>query len=140
MELTDLLNAGAIAGLLAGIFNSVLAPVFAPLRRAHPTLWFTPAGQTSLLTLLLYLLVGVGLALLFWLSWGLAALVGVPWWYRGLAFALAIWVGICLPFVSSMLLTQRWHWSAALVILIEWLNLLVAVGLACAWRWAERRL
>jgi hypothetical protein len=141
MPISELVNAGAVAGLLAAVFNGLLSLVIAPLRRFQPAelaVREQGAGSTSLLTWLLYLVTGAALGSLFWISWGLVAIFGIPWWQRGLVFAFAIWAATCLPLALNLLVQRRWHWSVAVTSIVEWLVMLVFVGLACAWRWSSR--
>lgn len=137
MELAYHLFAGATAAVLAGLFNTVAAPLVARLQRRSQGEWRAPTLLSQFTALFIYLLIGTGLGLLFWLSWGLTAIVGVPWWVRGSGFALILWVVCCLPLLTLQLLALRTHWSTAAIFAIEWLVILVAVGLACAWNWAK---
>ncbi len=137
MELTLLLNAGGLAGLAVGAVNGLLLPFLARWCGVTSEQWRPFTAQSHALLLLLHLVTGIGLGLLFWLSWGLTAIVSVAWWQRGLAFAVIVWATTCLPFSLGVLATQRWHWRAALLALLEWLYVLCAVGLACAWSWAK---
>ena len=139
MELAYHLFTGALAAVLAGLFNTLASPLFARLRSKAPAHWREPGLPLQLGTLTIYLLVGVGLGFLFWVSWGLTAIVGVPWWLRGSVFAVLLWCVGCLPVLAMQLISLRMHWSAAAVFAIDWLVILLAVGLACAWTWARVR-
>ena len=44
---------------------------------------------------------------------GLTAIVGVPWWQRGSAFALILWCVCCLPLLAMQLLALKTHFSTA---------------------------
>lgn len=137
MELIQILNAGAVAGLAAGGMIGLFSLIFIHPRINADSPWRPLTGQRHVLMLLLHLLAGLGLGLLFWLSWGLTAIVGVTWWQRGLAFAMITWAVACAPFCLSAPLMQRWPWRAALGLLGEWLCTFLLVGLACAWSWAK---
>jgi hypothetical protein len=139
VELAYHLFTGALAAVLAGLFNTLATPVFARLRARQPAYWREQTLPSQLATLTIYLLVGVGLGLLFWLSWGLTAIVGVPWWLRGTTFAVILWCIGCVPLLAMQLLSLRMHWSAAAIFAIDWLVILMSVGLACAWTWAKTR-
>lgn len=135
MELAHQLLTGAVAGMLAGLIHFATAPFYASivpnLQAAVPT----PGSTAQLAALAIHPLAGLGLGLLFWLSWGLTAVVGVPWWQRGLAFASVLWLVGCLPVLAAQTLRLRIPCAAAIVIASEWLLTLALVGLACAWTW-----
>jgi hypothetical protein len=136
LELSYHLFTGALAAVLAGLFNTAVQslPIF---RTKGSQQWREPSLPSQLATLTIYLFVGVGLGLLFWLSWGLTAIVGVPWWQRGSAFALILWCVCCLPLLAMQLLTLRSHWSTVAAFAVDWLVIFLAVGLSCAWTWAK---
>jgi hypothetical protein len=135
MELSDLLNAGAIAAIVANALNSLLSIVLLRIRGGQSY----PTAQDHLLTMLLHLCAGVGLGLVFWLSWGFTALVAITWWQRGLAFALLLWATLCVPFVIHVTMSQRARIDVALGVTLQWLTTLVLVGLACSWSWSQGR-
>ena len=137
MELAYHLFTGALAAVLAGLFNTVAAPALAALRTGDRGLWRESTLPAQLATLTVHVLVGIGLGLLFWLSWGLTAIVGVPWWLRGGVFALLLWLVCCLPLLAMQLLSLRLSWKTAASFAIEWLVIFASVGLACAWTWVK---
>ncbi len=137
MELTYQVLVGATAALLASLFNAALAPSYARLRARANDEWRAKSLRSQLAEIGVQLVAGAGLGMLFWLSWGLAAIVGVPWWLRGSSFALILWSVCCLPTLAIQLLATRLHWSTALIYAIEWLIIFAAVGLACSWGWAK---
>ena len=134
MELTELLNAGGIAGLIGNALNSLCSFVFARLRTVENKAAKLTIEQ-HLLMLLIHLAVGVGLGFIFWLSWGFTAIVGVTWWQRGTLFALMTWTLCCVPLVSAQLLTLRVRGSITAIIALQWLTTFMFAGLACAWSW-----
>ncbi|MFL6577740.1 MAG: hypothetical protein ACJ8MR_14060, partial [Povalibacter sp.] len=86
MERSYLLLTGALSGLVSLLAHAVLwsfAEMIKPQLRTRQI----PHRQLDVPDILLHLIAGTGLGLLFWLSWGLTAIVSVPWWTRGLAFA-----------------------------------------------------
>jgi hypothetical protein len=131
MELSALLNAGAIAAIIANAFNSLILLIAARLRTPQSL----PSAQDQLLMLLLNLMAGIGLGLLFWLSWGLTAIVAVPWWQRGAVFALIVWGVLCVPSLIQVALMRETRWRAVLSTAAQWLTTCATVGLACAWSW-----
>ena len=76
MYLTYLMLTGSLSGLVSVLLHSILASARTSVRPGAviPPLEISDA--------LLHMLYGCGFALLFWLSWGLAAVVAVPWWVR----------------------------------------------------------
>ena len=96
MELTYLLLMGALSGLVGVLAHSVVYSVFELIRSRG-----TAGGTLQMTDAFLHLVCGAGLGLLFWLSWGLAGLVEVPWWARGATFAALCWLPISLPAVLN---------------------------------------
>jgi len=131
MELSALLNAGGIAAIAANALNSMILLIAARLRGATSY----PSAQEQLFTLLLHLAAGIGMGLMFWLSWGFTAIVAVPWWQRGMAFALVVWGVMCIPTLIQIASTRTTTWSTVLSSALQWLISAGAVGLACAWSW-----
>src|SRR4029079_8847963 len=85
MDLTYLMLTGSLSGLVSVLLHSVLSSA----RTAERPRATVPPLQVS--DALLHMLYGCGFALLFWLSWGLAAVVAVPWGGRGLAVRRPWW-------------------------------------------------
>jgi hypothetical protein len=131
MELSALLNAGAIAAIAANAFNSMILHIAARVRGAANY----PSAQDQLLLLLLHLATGIGLGLIFWLSWGFTAIIAVPWWQRGIAFALIVWSVACIPTLMQLAMARESSWRATASSALQWLTTITAVGLACAWSW-----
>lgn len=134
MELTYLLLTGSLSGLVSTLAHSVAGSAIE---------FFRPPVSTvdgSLATLqiseaLLHMLCGIGLGLMFWLSWGLAAIVDVSWWVRGLSFGSLCWLTLALPSVISISLARGIPLNAATVIASRWATTCLIAGLACAWSW-----
>jgi hypothetical protein len=72
---------------------------------------------------------------LYWLSWGLAAVVGMDWWWRGLAFGVVCAAGIVLPSLVTLSLAGRQPLLHGVAVSSRWLTTCLLVGLACAWQW-----
>lgn len=134
MELSYLLLTGSLSGLVSTLAHSVAGSALE---------LFRPPGTTadaSLATIqiseaLLHMLCGVGLGLMFWLSWGLAAIVDVSWWVRGLSFGGLCWLALAVPSVVSISLVRGIPLSAATLIASRWATTCLIAGLACAWSW-----
>jgi hypothetical protein len=136
LELTELLNAGGIAGLIGNALNGVCGVLFARLRPINAV--SRQSLEQRIAMLVAHLAVGVALGFVYWLSWGFTAIVGVAWWQRGIIFALATWTLCCVPLVSAQLLTLRIPRSVTATIATQWLTTFVLAGLACAWHWGHR--
>ncbi len=80
---------------------------------------------------------GAGIAALYWLSWGFAALVEVPWWVRGLAFGIGCWLAIALPVLIACGLQLRLRAAAVALLAFDWIATCLLAALACAWSWAK---
>jgi hypothetical protein len=136
MERSYLLLTGALSGMVSLLAHAVLwslAEMVRPqLRTAHASF-----RQLDVPDILLHLLAGTGLGLLFWLSWGLTAIVNVPWWARGLAFAVLTWTAMALPAALSMARAAPIPLASVLVIATRWATTCLIAGLACSWGWAK---
>lgn len=133
MELSSLLTAGSMSGLAAAL-------ILGPLWRWNVLRQTSPVAQTSwsdVQFLVIHAVWGMGLGLLFWLSWGLAAVVGVNWWLRGILFGLLCSGLTVLPAVLLGRVSLAWPWSTVGVLLIDALATGVLTGVLCAWGWAR---
>lgn len=83
----------------------------------------------------LYGACGMTLGFLFWLSWGLAAIVAAPWPAVGCVFGLLCWAGGALPVLGMVQLRLRNPNRLAGVLAIEWLVACLAIGVFCAFAW-----
>jgi hypothetical protein len=132
LDLTDAMAAGAAGGLTA-LLASLLAglsmrPPASP-RQAHALDGYALRTAQILLTLFAAAMLGA----LYWLSWGLAAVVNVAWWLRGIAFASVCWAALALP-VLLLLRTQTMLEARVLAgAITQWLLICLGAGLACAW-------
>jgi len=78
---------------------------------------------------------GAALGFLFWLGWGLIAIVGRPWYEVGLIYGALAWAASAAPALGTLLL--RGHGPARPVAAhaVEWLFTCIAIGLLCAYSW-----
>lgn len=134
MERSYLLLTGALSGLVSLLAHSVIWS-FAEMVR--PRLRLSTAGQRQLDVpdILLHLVAGTGLGLLFWLSWGLTAIVNVSWWWRGACFGAITWLMVATPAVISMARSREIGFGPAAVIATRWATTCFIAGLACSWGW-----
>jgi hypothetical protein len=130
MELSYLLLTGSLSGLLSVLAYSIAETAIGWLRRsavASPTLQVSEA--------LLHMACGIGLAGLFWLSWGLAAVVQVPWWVRGLAFGGICWLALSVPGMANLVVQRVLPARGAVGAAARWGTTCLVAGLSCAWSW-----
>ena len=134
MELSYLLLTGSLSGLVSILGHSVFWSTAEMIRR--------PARETyadlAVLDVVLHMLCGIGLGFMFWLSWGLAALVDVPWWQRGLSFGGLCIVVLVLPLTISAVASSKLERGLAAALTARWVTTCLITGLACAWSWARR--
>jgi hypothetical protein len=132
VELTYLLLMGSLSGLVGVLAHSVVYSVVELIRSRG-----TAIGTLHLTDALLHLICGAGLGLLFWLSWGLAGLVEVPWWVRGVTFASLCWLPISLPAVLNAWISAEHGLSGTTLAAMatRWATTCLIAGLTCAWSW-----
>jgi hypothetical protein len=136
VELTELLNAGGIAGLVSNALSAIWVILFAHLRPQSAT--SNRSGEQHIAMLIAHLVVGISLGFIFWLSWGFTAIVGITWWQRGIVFAFATWTLCLVPLASTQLHTVRVPRNVTVTVATQWLLTFVLAGLACAWSWGHR--
>lgn len=133
MDLTYLMLTGSLSGLLSVLAHSVLWSAVDAVRpgAAVAPLQFAEA--------LLHMLYGTGFGLFFWLSWGLAAIVDIPWWVRGLSFGGLCWLAFAVPSLIGVALARAMPVTMTAALASRWATTSLIAGLACAWSW-ERTL
>lgn len=75
------------------------------------------------------------LGFLFWLGWGLIAVVNTPWYATGLLYGTLCWAALAAPVVGTWPLRRSTGGSAAIAHAVEWLVTCLAIGLLCAYAW-----
>jgi hypothetical protein len=136
IELINTVLAGFAGGLVGTLWGGLVS---APLLSRQPALralgWVPDSGMRVLATAIVYGAAGAGAGLLFWLGWGLAAFVAVPWYVVGAAFGGLLWVGAAMP--ALLLLATRLPAlrAACSIIALETCAAALAVGLLCALVW-----
>jgi len=78
---------------------------------------------------------GAALGFLFWLGWGLIALVGQPWYLVGLLYGGLCWAATIAPALGSWLLRGHGPARGLVAHAVEWLFTCLAIGLLCALSW-----
>jgi hypothetical protein len=128
--------AGFAGGLVGSLWSGVVSStLLAPARAARSEAWHGETVGRLLTGAALYGLGGAVLGFLFWLSWGLIALVEQPWPYVGALFGIVCWAGATLPALAMLHLKLREPPRVALVLAVEWLVACLAIGLLCAMAW-----
>ena len=125
-----------MGGLASVLVAALLRPLLAAAWRSGDA-GASPASLTPTWTEVLeastHVFAGAGIGMLFWLSWGFAALVAVPWWVRGLTFGLVCSAAIVLPMLVATAFRLRMQRRVLGVLLLEWSYTCTMAGLACAW-------
>jgi hypothetical protein len=78
---------------------------------------------------------GAALGFLFWLGWGLIAVVGWPWYAVGLLYGALAWTALSAPTLGTWLLHARGPAGPVAAHAIEWLFTCLSIGLLCAFAW-----
>jgi len=131
LELSYFMVTGSLSGLLSVLMHSVIRSavetIYPPARDAESRL---PVSEA-----LLHMLCGAGLGLLFWLSWGLAAIVTVPWWVRGLSFGVLCWIAFSVPVILGFARASGLSLRSTALLATRWGTTCLIAALACAWSW-----
>lgn len=133
-HLSWLMFMGSLSGLISVLAHAVAGSALGMLRgRATDVAALEPSLQAP--QALLHMFCGMGLGLMFWLSWGFAAVVDVPWWVRGLSFGAICWVALTLPCLISTALVRPIAFKDWAAVASRWLGTCLISALACAWGW-----
>lgn len=134
MERSYLLLLGSLSGLVSVLLHAV---VWSLLDALYPKAAAERAGaaRLDLPDIVLHAVSGTGLGLVFWLSWGLAAMVDVRWWLRGASFGALAWLFVALPAIISLARAKSGAPGATVAVALQWATTCLITGLACAWSW-----
>jgi hypothetical protein len=125
--------AGGLCGTLwAGLVTLPLLTRWPALR---PDPWQPETAARLLTGAALYGFCGAAAGLLFWLSWGLVAVVSTPWPVLGALYGGLLWLAGALPTLGSLALKHRRARGAVGVVAVEGLVACVAAGVLCAYVW-----
>ena len=129
-----------LAGLSGGLFGVlwsglVSSPWLAAGAAEHPSRWHDENLPRLVAGALLRAVAGAALGFLFWLGWGLIAVLRAPWPLVGLLFGLLCWAGAALPALATLGLRVELPRRSIRVHAVDWLVSCVAVGLLCAYAW-----
>jgi hypothetical protein len=134
IELLMSLLAGFAGGLVGTLWNGLVSPSLLA-RERQGNAWQGETVTHLVAGALLYGACGAVLGFLFWLSWGLVALVEKPWLAVGVLFGLLCWAGGALPALGMLHLRLREPRRVAAVLAVEWLVACLAIGVLCALTW-----
>lgn len=135
MEIRSAIVIGSASGLTACL---IIRPLWSLLvARTRAELWRSSNAITETSYIAAHALAGAAQGLVFWLSWGLAAIVAVPWWQRGLSVGLVNAMLLIWPAALVTASVVRAPRLVYVVLLIEALVTSLCVGLACSWIWAH---
>jgi hypothetical protein len=136
VELFMSLLAGFAGGLVGTLWSGlVTGPVLAQAPRLRPAGWAPESASRLLAGALLYGIGGAVAGFLFWLAWGLTALVSTPWPLVGLLYGVLLWSIAALPAIGIGGLRLRQPRALLALLALEYLAATTAVGLFCAYAW-----
>jgi hypothetical protein len=130
MELSYFLFVGGLSGLVSTLGHTVAWSATEFVAKRPPN-----DGQVGLIEALMHLVSGLGLGLIYWLSWGFAAIVDVSWWARGLGFGALCWACLAGPALAAVTVSGRLPPGVALLHASRWGSTCLIAGIACAWTW-----
>lgn len=138
VELYMAMLAGFAGGLAGTLWSGLVST---PLLARWPTLRLQPGPPETAARLLagaaIHGTCGATAGLLFWLGWGLVAVVAAPWPAVGAAFGGLVWTAGTLPALGALVVRGQLGRGALLVTAVESLVACVAAGLLCAYVWHE---
>lgn len=135
-ELMMSLFAGVTGGLTGVLWSGLVsAPWLSRNRGEQPAAWYRESLAQFATQALLYAAGGAALGFLFWLGWGLIAIVNAPWYVTGLLFGLVSWAASAVPLLGAVSLRLKGFAPLAAIHALEWLATCLAVGLLCALSW-----
>lgn len=136
VELTMTVLAGFAGGLVGTLWSGlVTGPVLALVPRLRPAHWAPETTPRLLAGAVLYGAGGAAAGFLFWLGWGLTALVATPWVWVGLLYGALLWAFAVVPAIGIGGLRYRQPAALVALLALEYLVTATAVGLFCAYAW-----
>ena len=124
-----------LSGGLAGVLWSGLVTSAWPGLGSDPGAARSETASRVLAGAALRAAAGAALGFLFWLGWGLIALVGTPWYRVGLLYGGLAWVAVAAPALGTLLLGGHGQARAVVAHAVEWLFTCLTIGLLCAFAW-----
>lgn len=133
-ELFPYLLSGGLGALASALACSVIWGAIELWRPNLAKTW-SAGGALSSVGVFMHFVAGMLLGVTFWLSWGLAALLDLPWWQRGFVFGGLAWAAMSLPCVVTSALARGLAWQTQASLLAQWAGTCVIASLSCAWTW-----
>ncbi len=132
IELWMTIFAGVSGGLAGTLWSGLVTTPWLARGAAAPP----PETATRLLAgAALRAAAGALLGFLYWLGWGLIALVGQPWYAVGLLYGGLGWAALVAPALGTLRLHGRAAPGGLAAHALEWLVTCLATGLLCALAW-----
>jgi hypothetical protein len=125
--------AGGLTGTLWGGF--VTAPWLSGRATSATGNWRTESASRIVAGAALYGSCGAAAGFLFWLGWGLVAVVAAPWYQVGLLYGALLWTAATLPLLAVLALRGIERPAIVVALGVEMLVATTAVGLFCAYIW-----
>jgi hypothetical protein len=136
VELFMTVLAGFAGGLVGTLWSGlVTGPALALAPHLRPAGWSPETASRLLAGALLYGAGGAAAGFLFWLGWGLTALVATPWPLVGLLYGALLWSIAALPALGVGTLRLRQSRALLALLALEYLAASTAIGLFCAYAW-----
>lgn len=129
-----------LAGFAGGLFGTlwsglVSSTVVARWPSLRPEGWHPETAVRLLLGAALYGLCGAAAGLLFWLGWGLIAVVDSPWPVVGATYGALLWTAGAASSLGALALRLRRGRGALALLALDGLVACLATGLLCAYVW-----
>lgn len=134
MDRSYLLFVGSLSGLISVLAHTVFWSIVEYLRPRMESI----NSQIDIPDILLHVVYGTGIGLLFWLSWGLAAITDVAWWIRGCAFGGLSFLILSVPSVIGIVRVGQFDTKNAWAVTARLGTTSLLAALACAWSWQAR--
>jgi hypothetical protein len=135
VELWMTVFAGLAGGLAGVLWSGLITTPWLARDAASPDQPRTETAAGVLAGTVLRGAGGAALGFLFWLGWGLIAVVGQPWYVVGLLYGALTWAAGVAPALGTLALRGHGPPGATAAYAVEWLVTCLAVGMLCALSW-----
>jgi hypothetical protein len=135
LELWMTVFAGLAGGLAGVLWSGLVTPAWLARGDARAAAQQRDTVAQVVLASALRGAAGALLGFVFWLSWGLIALVSLPWQAIGLIYGGLCWLALVVPALATLALRWPGLGRVATAHAAEWLFTCLAIGLLCALAW-----
>ena len=135
LELWMTVFAGVAGGLAGVLWSGLVTAVWLPRDGAAAQAPRQDTVAQIVLASALRAAAGAVLGFVFWLGWGLIALVGLPWYSVGLIYGGLCWLALVAPALATLALRWPGLGRVSIAHAVEWLFTCLAIGLLCALAW-----